>query len=97
MMQFAPNTIKEYMLQNGFAHAALTLDALSASGASEWQICTISDTLKWFYLQGIDMSASLLRKGIKQLIELGILGTQTVLSKRRGRPFWPISCQASKR
>jgi len=86
-MNFAPNTIKEYLLQNGFAHAALTLDALSASGVAEWQICTISDTLKWFFLQGIDMSASLLRKGIKQLIELGILGTQIVLSKKRGRPF----------
>jgi len=87
MMQFAPNTLKEWMLQNDYSHAALTLDALSASGASEWQICTISDTLKWFYLQGIDMSASLLRKGIKQLQVLGILGTQTVLSKKRGRPF----------
>ena len=86
-MNFAPNTIKEFMLQNGFAHAALTLDALSASGAAEWQICTISDTLKWFYLQGIDMSAALLRKGIKQLQQLGIIGTQTVLSKRKGRPF----------
>jgi hypothetical protein len=86
-MNFAPNTIKEYLLQNEKAHAALVLDALAASGAREWQICTISDTLKWFILQGIDMSASLLRKGIKQLIELGILGTQTVLSKRRGRPF----------
>jgi len=87
MMNFAPNTIKEFMLQNGFAHAALVLDALSASGAKEWQICTISDTIKWFYLQGIDMSASLLRKGIKQLIGLGILGTKIVLSKKRGRPF----------
>lgn len=86
-MNFAPNSIKEWMLQNGFAHAALTLDALSASGATEWQICTISDTLKWFYLQGIDMSAALLRKGIKQLMQLGILGTQTILSKKRGRPF----------
>jgi len=87
MMNFAPNTIKESLLQTGYAHAALVLDALTASGAKEWQICTISDTLKWFYLQGIDMSASLLRKGIKQLIGLGILGTKTVLSKRRGRPF----------
>ncbi len=86
-MNFAPNTIKEYLLQNEKAHAALVLDALSASGAQEWQICTISDTLKWFYLQGIDISASLLRKGIKQLRELGILGTKTVLSKHRGRPF----------
>jgi hypothetical protein len=87
MMNFAPNTIKESLLQTGFAHAALVLDALSASGAKEWQICTISDTIKWFYLQGIDMSASLLRKGIKQLIGLGILGTKIVLSKKRGRPF----------
>jgi len=87
MGQFAPNTIKENLLRKGFAHAALVLDALSASGAKEWQICTISDTIKWFYLQGIDMSASLLRKGIKQLRELGIIGTQMILSKRRGRPF----------
>lgn len=87
MMNFAPNTIKEWMLQNGFAHAALVLDALAASGAKEWQICTISDTLKWFMLQGIDMSAALLRKGIKQLRELGIIGTQMILSKKRGRPF----------
>jgi len=87
MMNFAPNTIKEYLLQNEYSHAALVLDALAASGAVEWQICTISDTLKWFVLQGIDMLASLLRKGIKQLIELGLLGTQIVLSKKRGRPF----------
>lgn len=86
MLKFAPNIIKEYLLQNGLAHAALVLDALAASGAVEWQICTIPDMIKWFKLLGVDLSDQLLRKGLAQLRELKILGVQVLNAPRRGRP-----------
>jgi len=86
MLKFAPNIIKEYLLQHGFAHAALVLDALAASGAVEWQICTIPDMIKWFKLLGVDLSDQLLRKGLAQLRELKILGVRVIQAPRRGGP-----------
>jgi len=86
MLQFAPNTIKEYLLQNGFAQAALTLDALSIAGAQEWQICTIQSTLQFFKDAGLAINDQLLRKGLKQLIGLGVLGVNSLKNSRRGRP-----------
>lgn len=82
------NVIMENLLQQKKAQAAMVLDALFVADLHLWPFMDISTILAYFGLSEIFMGESVLRRGIVDLVQKGILETRQILSRAKGRPRW---------
>lgn len=84
--KYAANTIREDLLQKGFAHGALVYDLILSSGVANWNTYGIDSILGQIAVLGWNVGQSLVRKGLSELVKLGIMASKKIMLKTRGRP-----------
>lgn len=85
---FVSNTIIENLLQQKKARAAMTLDALFAADLNQWPSMDISTILAYLSRSGIAIGESLVRRGLFELSQLGLLTAKPIMTRGKGRPMW---------
>lgn len=85
---FAPNTIIENLLQRKYAQAALVLDALFAADINKWPMLDFLAISTYLRASGLDIGDSIVRRGLFDLSQIGLVKTEKILSRRKGRPQW---------
>lgn len=85
---FVANTIIENLLQQKKARAAMTLDALFAADLNQWPSMSISSILHYLKLSGIAIGESIVRRGLFDLSQLGLIVARPIMSRAKGRPAW---------
>jgi len=85
---FVANTIIENLLQQKKSRAAMTLDALFAADLNQWPDMEISTILHYLSRSGIAIGESIVRRGLFDLVQLGLLGVRKVMNRAKGRPAW---------
>lgn len=91
---FAPNSIIENLLQRHKAQAAMTLDALFAADIHNWPMLDISTILAYLQRSGIGIGESIVRRGLFDLSQLGLLVTRKIMTRQKGRPSWAYRIQS---
>jgi len=85
---FVANTIIENLLQQKKSRAAMTLDALFAADLQAWPSMDISTILHYLSRSGIAIAESLVRRGLFDLTQLGLLTAKPIMTRGKGRPMW---------
>lgn len=85
---FAPNTFIEKLCQTKKVQAAMTLDALFAADLQAWPSMDILTILHYLRLSGIAIGESIVRKGLFELSQLGLLQARKIMTRAKGRPAW---------
>lgn len=80
------NAIREHLLQHRAEHAAMVLDALALAGYQAGNELSVATALLNFAGEGIEMTAYALRKGLRQLQQLGLIAWRVYNNKKRGAP-----------
>jgi len=81
------NSIKENLLKTDNAQAAMLLEAIFSTGANEWPAFDVVTILGHFMVKEIAIGQSVVRKGLKQLSDLGLLAKRHMMTRRKGRPM----------
>jgi len=85
-MPSIPNSIKEALLQIELGRAALILDLLAHLGFFAGDQFTFESLCNAVEIEYIDCNPSLIRRGLAELVNNGLLSWRPIASEGRGRP-----------
>jgi len=85
-MASVPNTIKEALLQINLGRAALILDLLAHLGFFTGDRFTFESLCDAVEIEYIDCNPSLIRRGLAELVNNGLISWRPIASEGRGRP-----------
>ncbi len=80
------NNIRESLLQQKAGHAALVLDLLFSSGVSVGVMLSVRDIMSIARENGVEISEYVIRSGLTQAKELGLMAWRRVINRKKGRP-----------
>lgn len=85
---FAPNTFIEKLCQSKKTQAAMVLDSLFVADLQAWPSMDFSTIKHYLKMSGVVMGESILRKGLFDLAQIGVLALRKIMSRTKGRPAW---------
>lgn len=85
---FAPNTFTENLMQRKKTQAAMVLDSLFAADLQAWPSMDFSTIKHYLKMSGIVMGESILKKGLYDLAQIGVLALRKIMTRAKGRPAW---------